>query len=772
MHSTTAEAAFPRTITPLPIKAKQISILTNFYQPIISPELHIHVYAMAFTPEVPYESRSLRIELLTSIEPQLAPLLPSHLLSGINLFSVQEVTAIPPFSPHTKAGDQYSLQLTHVRSVPVKSLEGRQDSQLVLNVVLKRALRALGLLQVTRLPKFYDKRQTVVLQRENVEIWRGYTTELTLRLGNPLVTIDFSSKIVRISTFWEDLQSIYRRNDPTWQLEAKSRYEGRTVMAKYGNNRCYWIDEICFDKHPTDTFTVNGSSITYVEYYRSRYAVGVTAREQPLLRSHIARRGVEWDVYLVPEIVSLTGLDDGQRGDYQFMRKIAETTSLPPDQRLKTSRTLAEQLNSPAALSVLSQFQFRVPVDPLTVNATVFPSDSVFSGHSVSSTGNFSVGERITTPVAIQSCSVLSWLIDDCAKRQFLRKLEDCFRTIGAAFKVTSEDDCDARNFASTVRRVVDGTRPQVVIVLLSKAQRRNYQTIKKTTTTVAVVSTQVVMVPINERRYDEIVMKVALQIQAKVGAQLWVARRTSVFPKYLMVVGLDVFHDTVEKKKSVLGFCATVHPNLSKYYSTTAMHETGQEIATAVGSLFLEAITAFKVTAKRFPETVIFFRDGVSESQVEAVRQFEVQSVLQACQQTMDGAGPYTPNLIYTVVIKKTAAKFYTTTPRATNPAPGTLIVDRVVPCAEDFYLISHYANQGMSAPTLYRTIYASRPDGFPLEDLARLAYRLCHMYYNWSGAIKVPAPCMMAHKIAFLVGQCVHQRTNEAISSSSFYL
>ena len=25
-----------------------------------------------------------------------------------------------------------------------------------------------------------------------------------------------------------------------------------------------------------------------------------------------------------------------------------------------------------------------------------------------------------------------------------------------------------------------------------------------------------------------------------------------------------------------------------------------------------------------------------------------------------------------------------------------------------------------------------------------------MCHYYYNWAGPIKVPAPCMYAHKIA----------------------
>lgn len=33
---------------------------------------------------------------------------------------------------------------------------------------------------------------------------------------------------------------------------------------------------------------------------------------------------------------------------------------------------------------------------------------------------------------------------------------------------------------------------------------------------------------------------------------------------------------------------------------------------------------------------------------------------------------------------------------------------------------------------------------------DIQQLTYGLCFMYFNWCGPIKVPAPCMYAHKVA----------------------
>jgi len=45
---------------------------------------------------------------------------------------------------------------------------------------------------------------------------------------------------------------------------------------------------------------------------------------------------------------------------------------------------------------------------------------------------------------------------------------------------------------------------------------------------------------------------------------------------------------------------------------------------------------------------------------------------------------------------------------------------------------------------------------------------------YYNWPGTIRVPAPCMYAHKLADLLGAHLKQEVNGAITDMSvlYYL
>lgn len=78
-------------------------------------------------------------------------------------------------------------------------------------------------------------------------------------------------------------------------------------------------------------------------------------------------------------------------------------------------------------------------------------------------------------------------------------------------------------------------------------------------------------------------------------------------------------------------------------------------------------------------------------------------------------------------------------------NPPPGT-VVDSVVtkPIYYDFYLVAQHVNQGTVTPTHYITIFDS--NDMPPDRMQRLTYKLVHLYYNWPGNIRVPAPCQVS--------------------------
>ena len=56
----------------------------------------------------------------------------------------------------------------------------------------------------------------------------------------------------------------------------------------------------------------------------------------------------------------------------------------------------------------------------------------------------------------------------------------------------------------------------------------------------------------------------------------------------------------------------------------------------------------------------------------------------------------------------------------------------------------MSQHVRQGTVTPTHYNVVYDG--SGWKPDILQRLTYKLTHMYYNWPGTIRVPAPCQVS--------------------------
>lgn len=84
------------------------------------------------------------------------------------------------------------------------------------------------------------------------------------------------------------------------------------------------------------------------------------------------------------------------------------------------------------------------------------------------------------------------------------------------------------------------------------------------------------------DRGLRSVVNKVLVQINAKVGGTPWALQNLPFQNDRTMVVGIDVFHKL--GKYSVVGFCATVDPVLSKYVPITIVNRESQEMSETFG--------------------------------------------------------------------------------------------------------------------------------------------------------------------------------------------
>ena len=216
----------------------------------------------------------------------------------------------------------------------------------------------------------------------------------------------------------------------------------------------------------------------------------------------------------------------------------------------------------------------------------------------------------------------------------------------------------------------------------------------------------------------------------------------------------------------------------VSAFSTKCIVQEAGKEIVDELESCVSDALQKFQKKNKIFPKHIIFFRDGVGEGQKEAVLQREAL----ACKKAIFNIAPEC-KLNFVVVSKRINTRIFAQVDpqnptNFSNPLPGTVLdygvtSQRADPSQIEFYLVAQQVDngQGTATPTKYHAIL--NESEMTKQYLETLSYRLCHNYYNWFGTIRVPSPCMYAHKIASLVGQYTKtEKFQEVLSDKLFYL
>lgn len=132
----------------------------------------------------------------------------------------------------------------------------------------------------------------------------------------------------------------------------------------------------------------------------------------------------------------------------------------------------------------------------------------------------------------------------------------------------------------------------------------------------------------------------------------------------------------------------------------------------------------------------------------------------------------PYSPQLAMMVVDKKIKDKFYvpSSDPRKNQPMQsqgrgqrgvqkggasysncesGTIIDSKVVHHQFwQFFMVAQYVNQGTATPTRYILIHNNTD--LNSDQIQQVAFFQCFNYYNWPGAVKVPAVIQYANNVA----------------------
>lgn len=744
--------------------------------------VQVEEYHVEFNPNI--ESIRLRYSLLRS-EPAREKIGSVIHWNGTNLYLPiklpQDVTVFEAIHPVT--GSPVKIRLTFVKTPP--------DSELIpfYNSLMHKVMNRLQYVIINR--QHYSPMHKIAIEQHRLEVWPGWLTSIQRLDGGIKLTIDATFRVLRLETVRDIMREI---RDRCRGLNLKEAFEqelvGSIVMTQY-NNRSYRIDEIDMTKKPTDRFTLSdGQELSYVEYIRQHWNVTIQDHGQPMIvHRPKPKRGYQSTgaevIYLVPELCVTTGLTDEMRSNFSIMKAIGDHTRLPPQIREGKLAEFLEQLSTDErARSVFEDWGLSVQPTLDVVAGRRLDTENIIFGNqrTYKVTDDVDWTRPATTGSVFKSVDIENWVLM-CPERDWnvaedlMNALKEVSRNLGIKFlaprciKLPNESPMTYVNMG---KQHVKRSDQMVVILTPGKSQREDrYSACKRLYSCEMPVPCQFVRCGTiaNPRRIRSICQKIAIQILSKVGGQPWAMK----FPmRSFMIVGIDVYHDTIDRKKSCVGFVASMNEFTSSWWSQTFFQSSLEEIGQKINVCMTSALRRFHALNNFVPQRVIVYRDGVGDGQLETVIEIEISQVVNGIKFYMRDKHPGEPDptISYIIVQKRINAKLsLRQNSLALNPLPGSYLDHTIThPEYNDFYLVSQHVNQGTVSPTKY--ILLTETGTLKLEHHQKLAYKMTHMYYNWCGTVRVPAPCQYAHKLAYLTGQSIRQQASERLEDKLYYL
>uniref|UniRef100_A0A224YID3 Aubergine n=1 Tax=Rhipicephalus zambeziensis TaxID=60191 RepID=A0A224YID3_9ACAR len=751
-----------------------IKVVANYFRLLSLPQWCVHQYHVDFLPLV--ESSRIRRALINDHREQFGRCFVFDGMSDLKTPKRMPHDITELFAQRRTDGATITIKIKWVQELAPTN----PDLLRLFNTQMRRNLELLDFVQINR--HYFDKRAVSAIPQHGLELWQGLITAIGQYETGVMMVTDTVHKVLRRDSVLDLLSQV--STGPYYREEAMKRVAGCIVMTPY-NNKTYRVDDIDWDKSPLSIFDTKEGPKSYIQYYEDQYEKRIRDAKQPLLvcrpKEKDLRAGRNENIYLVPELCVLTGLTDEMRANVSVMRDLAQHTRIDPPRRVRNLLEFIERINGNDTIRAeMEQWGLKFDSALVAIDARTLPPEKVMQGQQVyrysPSTADFSRemrDKRLHVAVAIDTWLVVCPKRDEANVTEFVRTLMSVCPPMGLQMgqpQMLQLDDDRAGNYVRALHEIGGSGNLQLALIVVPNNRKDRYDMIKKQACVDLGIHTQVILSRTigNRKNVRSVATKVAIQLNCKLGGEAWCLE---IPLSNTMVIGYDTYHDAGSRNRSAGAFVASMNRTFTRWYSRVSFHASHQELGSMLAQHLQDSLRKYaQENHGASPERIIFFRDGVSDGQIPQVREWEIDQIVGSLEVLFPGVEH---KLAFVVVTKRISTRFFAHTPSGgfNNPPPGTVVDSEVTrPERYDFFLVSQSVRQGTVSPTHYNIIYDTT--GLKPDHMQRLAYKLTHLYFNWPGTIRVPAPCQYAHKLAFLAGQSLHGEHSGRLNGTLFYL
>ncbi|XP_038122427.1 protein aubergine [Culex quinquefasciatus] len=759
---------------------RPIALTANYFRVMHTDGEAMFMYRVDFVPDI--ESVRVRKALMHQLKPTLGAIL----FDGGSMFMSRDKTRNDESEITTK--ELQSQQDYLVKIKKVGTIDWTSEMALtVLNLINRRGMGGLRLQQIGR--NFFDPNGKVRIAEFGLELYPGYITSIRQHEQDILMCAEVTHKVMREDTCYGILRSCMA-NGGNWQADFTRAILGTVVMATYGRNSTYTVNDVEFNTTPEHSFETANGRMTFLEYYRNQYNIVIRDPRQPMLVSRARARDIRAGrpelLYLVPELMRATGLTDEMRRNFTLMRALADHTRLTPDRRMQRLEAFNQRLQqTPESIEIFRYWKteldrrlVELPGRVLHPEKILFHEQQLNMCVTPDASAEWQMAFRNNQ--MYRSERLQNWFL--MVPRSWDRLVPgfvECLRQAarGMRFEVADPqliriDNDSPMAYVSALNQIVNRD-PQLIMCIVSNDKADRYAAIKTKCCVERAIATQVIKAKTitpkggNVRTLMSVATKVAIQLNCKIGGIPWIVTNPL---RSVMVIGFDVCHDTRNRSRSFGALVATSYHESMKhprFFSTVNHHSAGEELSNYMAQNVVKALRAYRDEFQNLPNRIIIYRDGVGDGQLKYVHDLEITSIKEKLKLITKDA-PTTPKLTFLVVSKRINTRLFHD---KRNPVPGTIVDDVItLPERNDFYLVSQSVRQGTVSPTSYNVLYDE--SGLTADQLQVYTYKQTHLYYNWSGTVGVPAVCQYAHKLAALAGQHLHQAPHSDLEKKLYYL
>ncbi|KAL1438066.1 hypothetical protein MTO96_010408 [Rhipicephalus appendiculatus] len=509
---------------------KPVPLEVNYVRLATKQGMGVFEYHVDYVPVI--DSKRTRCQLLSS-DPVLAVIGRTRVFDGMKLYLPhqlqQQVTSIPT----TLATDGTPV------SVNIKFVKKTPPSQCLhlYNVLFKKVMHCLQLTQIGR--NYFDRKGAVMVPQHKLEVWPGYVQSVAEYDGGLLLNCDVSFRVLRTITAREVLFDVYNSYPSDYKARAVHAIVGAIVMTRY-NYRTYRVDDIAWDLKPTSTFTFHsGEVITYIDYYKRIYNIEIQDSDQPLLlhRDKPRKNAPESEeprlVCLVPELCTLTGLTDEMRADFRVMKDIAGHTRVNPNQRqFSLSQYVKRVQDCPDAMKVLGDWGVSLQSCALNLEGRILPEEKVMMKskthyhNGTADWGRLLSQDSVIRPVHLENWVVIFARRDGERTRGFTQMMSKVCPSMGINVRPPQFRELPNDSTDSYVRAIKDvlSKMVQVIVIIFPTSRDDRYSAVKRLCCVDMPVPSQVIISNTigQQQKLRSVTQKVALQINCKLGGELW----------------------------------------------------------------------------------------------------------------------------------------------------------------------------------------------------------------------------------------------------------